>query len=404
VTTGDIEAATGASAELFNGNFSGSPVSSVALSVGDNDVYILVTAQNTTTKLYYKVTITREASDNAELTSVLGETISSFGGGNGNATTAPKTATITFAAGSADKTLTNNATDIVQATDATVELYGTGGFGGSTATNVSIPAGETTQVYIKVTAQDGNTELHYKVSIVYPKTVTGYSLKVGETAANNNNTTDATSGVSLASATELDGKVTLKLGGTVTGEYILKAVGTTGSATVTAGSKFENTAGDWLNGAGTKPEAGTYGAVYVKGLVDWADTNAKVLAIKHTSHAIRLYAGNNPDEFLTSSPAKPWIISAISTKVIFMPSSTTELPVKWRLYSAIPKDDTFGILIWDGGANSLTPKTATLEIQEYNAYAGSPGSETTSTAKTDGYSKTVIVDYSAVTFASTATP
>jgi hypothetical protein len=83
-----------------------------------------------------------------------------------------------------------------------------------------------------------------------------------------------------------------------------------------------------------------------------------------------------------------------------MPTSpSTDAPVRWKLYSAIPNDDTLGILIWNGGAGTTyTLKTATLVIQEYDGYTGTDEQATTSKPKSGGYAKTVVIDYSGVTF------
>jgi hypothetical protein len=360
------------------------------------DVYVKVTANEIVA--YYKVSITITLSPDAGLLNVLNQSITA--GSEDGTATAPKTAAITLTAASSASTI--KAGDIAVAASATFKLYSNANFtDGEVAgeSTISLPVGVTTPVYIKVTAQNGTTALHYKVSIGLPKTVSGYSLKAGEGAGNN--TTNAASGVSLASATELDGKVTLKLGGTITATYTLTSTGTSSAPTIVQGGKFEPSGEEawWVNTT-TKPEAGTYGTVFIKGLFDWAGADAKVLAIKHTSHALRLYAGNTTSgdyALLDAAPTNPKITDSSNTKTVYIPA--TGLPIRWKLYSAVPKDDTFGILVWNGGTNNITPKTATLEIQEYGAYDSSTtvGADTTSTPKSGGYSKTVIVDYSGVT-------
>ena len=144
--------------------------------------------------------------------------------------------------------------------------------------------------------------------------------------------------------------------------------------------------------------------MYIKGLLNWTEADGKVLAIKNTNQAFRLYAGNTSG-LLTDNLTKPKLTDGSNQQTIWFPTTTAE-PVRWKLYSAIPKDDTFGILIWNGGSGTTyTPKTATLVIQEYDGYDGSVtvGADTAQSPKAEGYSTTVIVDYSSVTFAGTVT-
>ena len=334
-----------------------------------------------------------EQSDSAELTSVLEKTITATGTGT---EAAPKTATITLTAAAANGAV--KASDIVVAFDkASAKLYSDSGFKTEAATaGIALTVGKTTAVYILVTAEDG-TKVYYKVSIALPKTViSSYSLKVSE----DTNAAAAASGVTLDSAIELDGKVTLKLGGTITSKYILKAPGA-GNNAYTEGGNFQPSADYWI-GSQEKPAAGTYAAVYIKGALTWAGNDPKVLAIKNTNQALRLYAGNPTSSLLTAEPTKPKVTDSSNQKTIYIPA--TDPVVRWKLYSAIPNDDTFGILIWNGGTGTTyTPKTATLVIQEYNGYDSSVtvGADTTKSPLSNGYSLTVVVDYSDVKFADT---
>ncbi|GHU62273.1 hypothetical protein AGMMS49983_03440 [Clostridia bacterium] len=61
ISNNDIVAAAGASAVLYNSGFTTPLSESVALSVGGNDLYIKVTAEDTTITAHYHVTVTRAA-------------------------------------------------------------------------------------------------------------------------------------------------------------------------------------------------------------------------------------------------------------------------------------------------------------------------------------------------------
>jgi hypothetical protein len=228
-----------------------------------------------------------------------------------------------------------------------------------------------------------------------PVDVTGYSLKASEDAGAG----PAASGLTLVSATELDGVVTLTLGGKVTSDYVLKGKGA--GTVYEMGDAFQPEADYWV-GTNERPAEGLYTPVYVNGVYAWEGTGAKILAVKNTNQALRLYANNPSGEFLTETPTGPTINRVNNQKTVWMPAATsTAEPVRWKLYDSgrISKNDTFGILIWNGGTGTTyTPKTATLVIQEYDGYAGTDGQATTSNPKTDGFTKTVVIDYSGVTF------
>jgi hypothetical protein len=209
----------------------------------------------------------------------------------------------------------------------------------------------------------------------------------------------AASGLTLDSATELDGVVTLKLGGKVKVDYVLKASGTAGS--FYEGQYFQPTGPGsyyWVDET-TKPAAGTYAGVYIQGLFDWTENaDPKVLAIKNTNQALRLYTGVSG--LLEAAPEKPKVTDTSNSKTIHIPGEGGA-PVKWQLHQSIAKGKTLGILIWNGGTGTTyTPKTATLVIQEYDGYDDSVtvGTDTAKLPKEGGYAKTVVVDYSAVNF------
>jgi hypothetical protein len=128
-------------------------------------VYIKVTAENGTTVLHYTVSVTRagaQASTDAGLTSVLSQNISA--GGEAGTAAAPKTATISVA----NSVATVGLGGIVPASNATFKLYSNADFSTGEVTGVNtidLTEGATTLVYIKVTAENGTTELHYKVSV-----------------------------------------------------------------------------------------------------------------------------------------------------------------------------------------------------------------------------------------------
>ena len=297
---------------------------------------------------------------------------------------APKTAAITLAAATANSAV--KASNIVAAEKASAKLYSDTGFTTEAGTDgIALTVGETKTVYILVTAEDG-TKLYYKVSIALPQTVTGYSLKASESGSAG----AAASGVILAYATKLDGKVTLKLGGTLVSTYVYTADGSTAYPSSNPATNFDGN-GTWIgNSPAPTPVAGKYSDVYINGLFPAEIESAKYYAIKNTNQALRFFTGSTA---LATAPLNS--PATEDTNSIYIPT-TTDSAVRWKVYgqNAINSGDTLGILIWNGGTAAYTPKTATLEIQEYSGNTGTP------TVVSNGYSATVIVDFSDVNFGS----
>ncbi len=120
--------------------------------------YITLTAalNDSSKKVYYIAPY----SDNASLTSILSQSITA--GSEAGTTADPKTASISVA----NSVSGLSADDITPATGATVTFYGTDSTFTTIETgSVSLAAGGSTTVYIKVTAQDGTTTQYYAVTI-----------------------------------------------------------------------------------------------------------------------------------------------------------------------------------------------------------------------------------------------
>jgi len=107
-----------------------------------------------------KTDLIAKASSAASLTSILSKSISV--GSEAGSSAAPKTASISVA----NSVSAVAATDVTGATDSTVVFYGKDNtFTTAEAGSVSLTAGSSTTVYIKVTAADATTVLHYAVTI-----------------------------------------------------------------------------------------------------------------------------------------------------------------------------------------------------------------------------------------------
>ncbi|MBN2899216.1 MAG: hypothetical protein JXO44_10630, partial [Clostridia bacterium] len=169
VSATDIVGADDATVEFYGIDSTFTTTTGAAVSVAlpassTTSVYIKVTAQDGDTTGYYAVEITRAAavSSDSSLTTVLGKAISTEG--VGGTVAFPITTSI-----SVENSVSSvSATDIVGADDATVEFYGTDSTFTTTtgaAVSVTLPASSITTVYIKVTAQDGDTTGYYAVGI-----------------------------------------------------------------------------------------------------------------------------------------------------------------------------------------------------------------------------------------------
>ena len=187
-----------------------------------------------------------DQSSNAELTSVLEKTITTTGTGT---LASPKTAAITLADAIANGAV--KASDIVASAKANAKLYSDSEFETeATETGITLTAGETTGVYILVTAEDG-TDVYYKISIALPKTITA---QLDGTVG-----TNYTTGLSVDSAIKLDSTITIVVKGT--------------NITSGLGTDNEN---DFQFVSGTKGNTGKYALVKIAaaGFYDSFDKSA----------------------------------------------------------------------------------------------------------------------------------
>lgn len=145
-----------------NADFSSSELTgtnTLALSVGENNIYIKVTSEDAATVQYYAVTLYRLGSQDAKILSVLGSNTTAVAGG-------------TFAAPAAvavdvDYTITNlPLNQIVVSADATKRVYSTAAYSDleELSTTQSLAVGGNT-VYVKVTAQDDAYVKYYNATI-----------------------------------------------------------------------------------------------------------------------------------------------------------------------------------------------------------------------------------------------
>jgi hypothetical protein len=115
---------------------------------------------------------------------------------------------------------------------------------------------------------------------------------------------------------------------------------------------------------------------------------AKVLSIRSTNHAFRYYKGAT--NILTDAPKVP----LIGDPNIYLPAtSTTELPVKWRIYEAntftADADHNFGIILW----SDAPEKVITLEVIEHSAYPA-----TQDKAEAGELLAKIVIDYMGIVF------
>jgi hypothetical protein len=218
--------------------------------------------------------------------------------------------------------------------------------------------------------------------------------------------------------------VYIKLGGTVTGKYVLKAEGTgNGGITYTEGAKFlaedywgMHTPPKYTDDAATAaPAPGSYAAVQIKGLYDTQVGN-RTMGLRQTNQAYRIYQYdrdfNDPDKglLLTSVPTVPKKRPDGWEPVLWVPAANVaDAPVQWILNKARVRNNesVFSFPIWDGGTETglapYTPRTSKIEITEYDDIYESYNNNTLPTPKDLGYQATFVVDYSAVTFAEPVT-
>ena len=238
--------------------------------------------------------------------------------------------------------------------------------------------------FVKVTSQDGKAVKWYKVTVLV-NVGSAYSLKASEASDANPDT----SGLTIASATDDGTGVTITLGWTVEATYVYAADGATAYPDTDPAPNFKGK-DTWIGASNKpKPAAGKYTAVYIQGLFPAAVGSDKIIALKNTNQALRFFTDNG--QTTTDALTSP---TTSNETALYLPTDTATPPVRWRVYDtgAIKSGETLGLLIWNGNG-TVTPLTATLEIQEWAEYANDKG------AATDGYSAKVIIDYSNVTFA-----
>lgn len=127
----------------------------IAVAVGANEVTIVVTAQNTATKTY-KVTVTRKASSNAVLSSIVTNPVAAR-----VATTGPADYNSAITVEYSTSTISIAATP--QDANATIKIKGVAVAAG--AFSAPIPLGVTTLINIVVLAQDGTTVKTYAITV-----------------------------------------------------------------------------------------------------------------------------------------------------------------------------------------------------------------------------------------------
>jgi hypothetical protein len=216
-----------------------------------------------------------------------------------------------------------------------------------------------------------------------------YSLKTTEgTEAED----DTDSGLEILAATkDTSGITTIKLGGTLATGYVYT---TTGGTAYASGSQPEHFPGQtfWLGtGITATPAAGKYSNAYIDGLFsDLATDNGKIIAIKQTNQALRFFTGASTG-VNTSALSGPKTGNHEEGGATSILADTSISPIRWRVYeaSAINTDEIWGFLIYDG---MLVPKTATFELAEWSGFVNNGA------AVSNGFTATIIVDYSAVDF------
>jgi len=145
---------------------SGSASDAIALNVGDNDISIVVTAEDGTTSQTYTVTVSRavQLSDNADLFNL---TLST-----GSLTPTFDSDTLTYTASVNFSTTTISATPTLSDTNASVTVNGVLTPSGSASDTISLDEGENTITLI-VLAEDNTTTKTYTVTVTRQAAVIG---------------------------------------------------------------------------------------------------------------------------------------------------------------------------------------------------------------------------------------
>jgi hypothetical protein len=259
--------------------------------------------------------------------------------------------------------------------------------------NAAIAAGDV--FFVKVTSQNGSNVKWYKITILEDALST-YALKTGEESSA---LPDTDSGLVILSAIKDASGVTVRLGGTLEPTYMYTADGTTAYPAADPAAHFPGKA-FWMGATtATNPADGKYSNAYIQGLFSGlAEGNEKVIAIKQTNQALRFFTGATGNGYNTSaSLSGPKTADHEDGGALSILTDTNTPPVRWRVYASGAKqpDEIWGFLIYDG---TLAPKTAAFEITERQNYANNAA------AASNGFTATVIVDYSAVNFGTGTLP
>ena len=162
ISADDITAAPGATVALYtDGDFDEEITVPIGLSDSEaTHLYIAVTAQTGENAIYYDISVNRagEASDNASLETVAGQTVSASG--NGDAKTSPAVASVTVN----NETAAVTAASITTAPGAEAVLYSDADFSAD-ADSINLTVGTVVHAYVKVTAEDGTTVKYYDISV-----------------------------------------------------------------------------------------------------------------------------------------------------------------------------------------------------------------------------------------------
>ncbi|QTH42825.1 cadherin-like beta sandwich domain-containing protein [Cohnella sp. LGH] len=164
---------------VANGSVSGA----ISLSVGDNPIPVVVTAQDGTTTKTYTVTVTRTPGSNADLS---GMTLSS-----GTLSPTFAAGTTSYATSVANGVSSITVTPTVSDSTATVKVNGTIVANGSASGAISLIVGDN-PIPVVVTAQDGTTTKAYTVTVTRAAWITS-----GGSVSQSNNTN--LSGLTLSS-------------------------------------------------------------------------------------------------------------------------------------------------------------------------------------------------------------
>ncbi len=136
---------------------SGNPSHAIALTVGVNNISVVVTAQNSSTKKTYTIAVTRIGASNANLTAI-----------------SPSVTPLSPAFSSATTSYTLNAPGTVPSMtvkpvtgdpNATITVNGTAVTSGTVSQPIALAGGTTTAINIVVTAQDGATTKTYTITV-----------------------------------------------------------------------------------------------------------------------------------------------------------------------------------------------------------------------------------------------